>query len=167
MATVTLVTTPIFVSFDQVVRFDGCLSTTPLPVTSAVQQGSILGPTILMFNSHTAITGAIIGLLLVFYNSKKLNCVGALCFFTTRRGVLRFYRFLRFEEEYWDSTGFFTTRRRVLRFYRFLQLEEEYWVSQIFFSRKQVCSWLEFWLLSVRAFTSVFDRWLLFSKIGL
>ena len=39
-------------------------------------------------NSRTAIAGAIIGLLLVFYNSKNLNCIGALSFFTTRRGVL-------------------------------------------------------------------------------
>ena len=55
-----------------------------------------------MINSRTAIAGAIIGLLLVFYNSmnlncigalsfynsKNLNCIGALSFFTTRRGVL-------------------------------------------------------------------------------
>ena len=34
-----------------------------------------------MFNSRTAIAGAIIGLLLVFYNSKNLNCIGALSFF--------------------------------------------------------------------------------------
>ena len=34
------------------------------------------------FNSRTAIAGAIIGLLLVFfYNSKNLNCIGALSFF--------------------------------------------------------------------------------------
>ena len=32
-------------------------------------------------NSRTAIAGAIIGLLLVFYNSKNLNCIGALSFF--------------------------------------------------------------------------------------
>ena len=41
-------------------------------------------------NSRTAIAGAIIGLLLVFYNSRKLNCIGALSF-------------LRLEEEYWRS----------------------------------------------------------------
>ena len=52
-----------------------------------------------MINSRTAIAGAIIGLLLVFYNSKNLNCIGELSFddskrsigdvlFTTRRGVL-------------------------------------------------------------------------------
>ena len=35
----------------------------------------------LLFNSRTAIAGAIIGLLLVFYNSKNLNCIGALSFF--------------------------------------------------------------------------------------
>ena len=34
-----------------------------------------------LFNSRTAIAGAIIGLLLVFYNSKNLNCIGALFFF--------------------------------------------------------------------------------------
>ena len=33
------------------------------------------------FNSRTAIAGAIIGLLFVFYNSKNLNCIGALSFF--------------------------------------------------------------------------------------
>ena len=40
-------------------------------------------------NSRTAISGAIIGLLLVFYNSKNLNCIGVV--------------FLRLEEEYWRS----------------------------------------------------------------
>ena len=35
----------------------------------------------IVFNSRTAIAGAIIGLLLVFYNSKILNCIGALSFF--------------------------------------------------------------------------------------
>ena len=35
----------------------------------------------IIFNSRTAIAGAIIGLLLVFYNSKNLNCIGALSFF--------------------------------------------------------------------------------------
>ena len=44
-----------------------------------------------MFNSRTAMAGAIISLLLVF---------------TTRRGVLVFLRFLRLEEEYWFSSGF-------------------------------------------------------------
>ena len=34
-----------------------------------------------LINSRTAIAGAIIGLLLVFYNSKSLNCIGALYFF--------------------------------------------------------------------------------------
>ena len=34
-----------------------------------------------VFNSRTAIAGAIIGLLLVFYNSKNFNCIGALSFF--------------------------------------------------------------------------------------
>ena len=40
-------------------------------------------------------------------------------------------------------------------------------ILQVCFSRKQVWSWLEFWLLSVPAFTSVFDSWLLFPNIGL
>ena len=35
----------------------------------------------LLVNSRTAIAGAIIGLLLVLYNSKNLNCIGALSFF--------------------------------------------------------------------------------------
>ena len=43
-------------------------------------------------NSRTAIAGAIIGLLLVFYNSKNLNCFGVV--------------FLRLEEEYWRSPFF-------------------------------------------------------------
>ena len=42
--------------------------------------GAIIG-LLLSFNSRTAIAGAIIGLLLVFYNSKNLNCIGALSFF--------------------------------------------------------------------------------------
>ena len=37
--------------------------------------------TLYVFNSRTAIAGANIGLLLVFYNSKNLNCIGALSFF--------------------------------------------------------------------------------------
>ena len=47
----------------------------------------------MLFNSRTAIAGAIIGLLLVFYNSKNLNCIGVLSF-------------LRLEEEYWRSPFF-------------------------------------------------------------
>ena len=46
-----------------------------------------------IFISREAIAEAIIGLLLVFYNSKNLNCIGALSF-------------LRFEEEYWRSPFF-------------------------------------------------------------
>ena len=61
---------------------------------------------VIIINSRTATAGAIIGLLLVF--------------FTTRRGVLVFSRFLRLEEEYWFSLGF-------------LRLEEEYWFSLGFF----------------------------------
>ena len=34
-----------------------------------------------IFNRREAIAQAIIGLLLVFYNSKNLNCIGALSFF--------------------------------------------------------------------------------------
>ena len=62
----------------------------------------------LVFNSRTAIAGAIIGLLLVFYNSKNLNCIGALSF-------------LRLEEEYWSSP--------------FLQFKEFelYWGAVFFF----------------------------------
>ena len=33
------------------------------------------------FNGRTAIAGAIIGFLLVFYNSKNMNCIGVLSFF--------------------------------------------------------------------------------------
>ena len=36
---------------------------------------------LVMINSRTAIAGAIIGLLLVFYNSKNSNCIGALSYF--------------------------------------------------------------------------------------
>ena len=46
----------------------------------------------LFINSREAIA-AIIGDIVVFYNSKKLNCIGALCF-------------LRLEEEYWRSPFF-------------------------------------------------------------
>ena len=35
----------------------------------------------IIFNSRTAIAGAIIDLLSVFYNPKNLNCIGALSFF--------------------------------------------------------------------------------------
>ena len=41
-----------------------------------------------VINSRTAIYGAIIGRLLVFYNSKNLNCIGALSFF--KRSVHEF-----------------------------------------------------------------------------
>ena len=47
----------------------------------------------IIFNSRTAIAGAIIGLLLVFYNSKNLNCIGALSFFL--RSVHTFSWFLK------------------------------------------------------------------------
>ena len=40
----------------------------------------MIDPSILI-NSRRAIAEATIGLLLVFYNSKNLNCIGALCFF--------------------------------------------------------------------------------------
>ena len=36
---------------------------------------------ILIINSREATAEAIIGLLLVFYNSKNLNCIGVLSFF--------------------------------------------------------------------------------------
>ena len=52
---------------------------------------------IVLFNSRTAIAGAIIGLLLVFYNSKNFNCIGALSF-------------LRLEEEYWRSPFFIAAK---------------------------------------------------------
>ena len=42
----------------------------------------------MLFNSHTA--GAIICFLLVFYNSKNLNCIEALSFFS--RSVLTFLK---------------------------------------------------------------------------
>ena len=41
----------------------------------------------IVFNSRTAIAGAIIGLLLVFYNSKNLNCTGALSFFYNSKNL--------------------------------------------------------------------------------
>ena len=47
---------------------------------------------LLVFNSREAIA-AIIGDIVVFYNSKNLNCIGALSF-------------LRLEEEYWRSPFF-------------------------------------------------------------
>ena len=40
-----------------------------------------------MFNSRKAIAGAITGLLLVFYNSKNLNCIGALSFYDSKRSI--------------------------------------------------------------------------------
>ena len=40
-----------------------------------------------VFNSRTAIAGAIIGLLVVVYNSKNLNCIGALSFYDSRRSI--------------------------------------------------------------------------------
>ena len=48
-----------------------------------------------IFNSRSAIAEAIIGLLLVFYNSKNLNCIGALSFYNPRIGL------------YWCSVFFF------------------------------------------------------------
>ena len=53
-----------------------------------------------LINSRSAIAGAIIGLLLVFYNSKNLNCIGS-------------PSFLRLEEEYWRSP-FFNSRPHLL-----------------------------------------------------
>ena len=41
----------------------------------------------LFINSRTAIAGAIIGLLLIFYNSKNLNCIGALSFYDSKRSI--------------------------------------------------------------------------------
>ena len=41
----------------------------------------------------------------LFHDSKMR--IGILRIFTTRIGVLRFYRFSRLEEEYWYSTGLF------------------------------------------------------------
>ena len=46
-----------------------------LPLTFQLSSTSLF-----FFNSRTAIAGAIIGLLLVFYNSKNLNCIGVLFF---------------------------------------------------------------------------------------
>ena len=48
------------------------------------------------FNSSTAIAGAIIGLLLVFYNSKNLNCIGALSFYDWKRSPF-------FNQFYWSD----------------------------------------------------------------
>ena len=45
------------------------------------------GPSVSLINSRTAIAGAIIGLLLVFYNSKNLNCIGALSFYDSKRSI--------------------------------------------------------------------------------
>ena len=70
----------------------------------------------MFFNSRTAIAGSIIGLLLVFYNSKNLNCIGALSFFL--RSVHIFSWFLKSN---WSSdfghaeTGNWAKKRVVLR----------------------------------------------------
>ena len=49
----------------------------------ASRKRAVLHKAVLHFfiNSRTAIAGAIIGLLMVFYNSKNLNCIEALSFF--------------------------------------------------------------------------------------
>ena len=51
-------------------------------------------------NSRTAIAGAIIGLLLVFYNSKNLNCIGALSFYDSKRSI---GEVLFFNQFYWSD----------------------------------------------------------------
>ena len=67
----------------------------------------------------------------VFFNSKK--SIEILQVFTTRRGVLRFYRFLQLEEEYWDSTGLLRLEEKYCDSTGLLRLEEEYWDSTGFF----------------------------------
>ena len=45
-------------------------------------------PGMFIINSRTAIAGAIAGLLSVFYyNSKNLNCIGALSFYDSKRSI--------------------------------------------------------------------------------
>ena len=114
---------------------------------------------------------------LLFYYSK--SSIDILQVFTTRRGVLRFYRFydskrsIEILQVFYDSKRgieilqVFKTRRGVLRFYRFLRLEEEYWNSRSFLAESKIRPWLEFWLLPVQAFNSIFDCWLQFPIIGL
>ena len=53
-----------------------------------------------VINSRTAIAGAIIGLLLVFYNSKNLNCIGALSFYDSKRSI---GEVLFFNQFYWSE----------------------------------------------------------------
>ena len=53
-----------------------------------------------MINSRTAIAEAIIGLLLVFYNSKNLNCIGALSFYDSKRSI---GEVLFFNQFYWSD----------------------------------------------------------------
>ena len=55
----------------------------------------------MVFNSRTAIAGAVIGLLLVFfYNSKNLNCIGALYFFyDSKRSIGE----VLFNQFYWSD----------------------------------------------------------------
>ena len=57
-------------------------------------------PKVRFFNSRTAIAGAIIGLLLVFYNSKNLNCIGALSFYDSKRSI---GEVLFFNQFYWSD----------------------------------------------------------------
>ena len=52
-------------------------------------------------NSRTAIAEAIIGLLLVFYNSKNLNCIGALSFYDSKRSIGEVLFF--FNQFYWSE----------------------------------------------------------------
>ena len=54
-----------------------------------------------LINSRTAIAGAIIGLLLVFYNSKNLNCIGALSFFYDSKRSIGEVLFLN--QFYWSD----------------------------------------------------------------
>ena len=65
---------PSLSSFILRTHFLGCLSIVNILLQIICKTGSFI-------NSRTAIAGAIIRLLLVFYNSKNLNCIGALSFF--------------------------------------------------------------------------------------
>ena len=53
------------------------------------------------YHSHTPIAKTVLGFI-YFFNSREAIAaiIGDIMVFTTRRGVLRFYRFLRLEEEY-------------------------------------------------------------------
>ena len=73
-------------------------------------------------NSRTAIAGAIIGPLLVFYNSKNLSCIGALSFYDSKRSI---GEVLFFNQFYWSDfwSGKWNLRKKLEWFWCWIKVK--------------------------------------------